>query len=160
MVSHMRASGPRTFGIFARWACLLGTCLLVLAGCMPQVAPTPEPVVVTFAFPPFDADRKVYEALAEAFNERYPHITVELEQWAYWQGFNAAEADVVTVFRDLLWLLRDQESIMALDAFIQQDASFGFDSEMRIFDRAIDQILSGEATPEEVMDWAQSLAQK
>jgi multiple sugar transport system substrate-binding protein len=36
----------------------------------------------------------------------------------------------------------------------------GFGSEMRIFDRAIDQILSGEATPQEAMDWAQSMAQK
>jgi multiple sugar transport system substrate-binding protein len=103
---------------------MLCACLLVLAGCMPKVTPTPEPVVITFAFPPFDANRETYEALAEAFSERYPHITVELQQWAYWQGFNAAEVDVVTVFRDLVWLLRDQESIVALDAFIQQDESF------------------------------------
>jgi multiple sugar transport system substrate-binding protein len=113
----------------ARWTgrlCtgLLGVSLLALTGCMPKVTPTPEPVAITFAFPPFDADRDAYEALTEAFNERYPHITVEPQQWAYWQGFNAADADVVTVFRDLVQLLRDQESIMALDAYIQQDESF------------------------------------
>ena len=55
---------------------LAGVCLAItpLAGCS-GITPTPEPVTIAFAHPDIDTD--YYEPLVRAFNERFPHITVE-----------------------------------------------------------------------------------
>ena len=68
----------------------LALCLLALAGCIPALVPTLEPVTITFVVPSpviplFGGGRAAYEELAEAFQEEHPYITVELLQRTPWQ---------------------------------------------------------------------------
>ena len=109
-----------------RRALLPCICLLLLLGCV-RVTPTPEPVTITFAYPPFGGDESSYKALAEAFSERHPHITVELQRWIPWQSADTIDVDVFAVFGEFVWLMREQDSIVALDTFIQQDEHFDLD---------------------------------
>jgi multiple sugar transport system substrate-binding protein len=99
-------------------------CLLVLSGCAVRVTPTPQPVTITFTYATFDVDSEPYEAFIETFSERYPHITVEVRRWAPWVGVDAEDVDVLAVNGGLVSELREEESIISLDPFIQRDESF------------------------------------
>jgi multiple sugar transport system substrate-binding protein len=118
LFDHSRAS------IYLKWAYPFCICLFVLSGCAVRVTPTPEPVTVTFTYATFDVDREPYEAFIEAFSERYPHITVEVRQWAPWVGVDAEDVDVLAVNGGLVSELREEESIVSLDPFIQRDERF------------------------------------
>jgi ABC-type glycerol-3-phosphate transport system substrate-binding protein len=69
-----------------RWAptCAVICLFLVvfLAGCQGS-SPPPEPVTIKFAYLEDIIDKDYYEPLVEAFNERHPHITVELTGTAF-----------------------------------------------------------------------------
>ena len=83
--------------------------------------PTPEPVTIVFAHSGSDAD--YYEALAQEFNERYPHITVEIRPRRPSQQTNP-DADIFVSSSFTLSELREQDDVLSLDPFIEQDASF------------------------------------
>lgn len=99
--------------------CLL---LLIFAGCS-QPIPTPAPVIIRF--PCYERDTAHYTALAEQFNARHPHIYVELLQLGR-QNFNqlAAENDVFMVDQLTLPQLIQQDAILDLSPFIEQDNTF------------------------------------
>jgi len=103
--------------------CLL---LVFLPGCG-ETVPTPDLVTITFAHLAFDTAH--YERLAQDFNESHPYITVELraKQPREWMRSGDLSVDDVDVFvaqdSALAWLL-EQESILNLDPFIEQDGSF------------------------------------
>jgi multiple sugar transport system substrate-binding protein len=98
-------------------------CLLVvpLSGCGGGAIPTPEPVTIVFAHSSFDAE--YYEALVQEFNERYPHITVEIHPRRPPQQ-TSPDADVFVSSSFTLGELREQDDVLSLDPFIEQDASF------------------------------------
>ena len=118
MIDHPRAS------MYLKWTCSWCICLLVLSGCAVKVTPTPEPVTITFTYATFNVDSEPYEAFIETFSERYPHITVEVRRWAPWVGVDAEDVDVLAVNGGLVSGLREEESIISLDPFIQRDESF------------------------------------
>jgi len=91
-------------------------CLLVtpLAGCG-KPTPTPEPVTITFAHPGSRADD--YEDVIREFNESCPHITIEM------LGRSVYHGDVFVASQDRLYRLLEQESILSLDPFVEQDES-------------------------------------
>jgi multiple sugar transport system substrate-binding protein len=97
------------------WAAI---CLAVISlpGCGEQASPTPEPVTIRFAA--FDVDPDYFRAAVQEFNESYPHITVELS------GSGDEEADVFLASVFALSDLREEEAILSLGPFIEQDASF------------------------------------
>ena len=110
----------------------VGICLLLafLTSCA-QATPPSEPVSITFAYPSWYGDH--FEALMDEFNERYPHITVELysvPSEVYVQQFWAGDADAFvsdTGFESNLRTLRmmiEQDLIMDLAPFIKADAAF------------------------------------
>jgi multiple sugar transport system substrate-binding protein len=106
------------------WVLFLA-CLLAASGCGLAVPPTPEPVTIAFAYSALSVEQAQYEALIERFNERYPHITIELQQWPPWQPMNdPSDADVLMIYGGLVPLLQEQESIVSLDGFIQRDETF------------------------------------
>lgn len=102
----------------------LCVCLLVLLGCTVKAPPTPQPVTIAFTYAAFDVDSEPYEALIQAFSERYPHITVEVRRWAPQVGIGVTEVDVLAVDGRLVSELREQEAIVSLAPFIQRDESF------------------------------------
>jgi len=83
--------------------------------------PTPEPVTIVFAHSGSDAE--YYEALVQEFNERYPHITVEIRPRRSFQQTNP-DADVFVSSSFTLSELREEGDVLSLDPFIEQDASF------------------------------------
>jgi multiple sugar transport system substrate-binding protein len=89
-------------------------------------SPTPEPVTITFAYATPNARRAYYEALIEQFNERYPHITVDLREWYGnpWDTSGANDADVIVANGSVIRRLREQERIVGLGAFVENDESF------------------------------------
>jgi multiple sugar transport system substrate-binding protein len=93
-------------------------CLLVvpLSGCGGGAIPTPEPVTIVFAHP--DLDTEYYEALVQEFSESYPYITVELV------SSGTGDADVFVDSQFAPSELREQDNVLSLDPFIEQDASF------------------------------------
>ena len=93
-------------------------CLLVvpLSSCGGGAIPTPEPVTIVFAHPGLDAE--YYEALVQEFSESYPYITVELV------GSDTGDPDVFVDSQFALSELREQDNVLSLDPFIEQDASF------------------------------------
>jgi multiple sugar transport system substrate-binding protein len=100
--------------------CLLAISLL---GCA-SLTPTPEPITISFAHLQADAD--LYERLASQFNEQYPHLTVELRPKG-WDGLNdlgAGDADVLVGPAAILRRLWEQDGLLSLDPFIEQDRSF------------------------------------
>lgn len=88
----------------------------IFSGCA-KAMPTSEPVTITFAHPTSDAD--YYQALAQKFNESYPHVTVELRPERGGQ-----QVDVFTAPSFALSQLQERGDILSLDPFIEQDASF------------------------------------
>jgi multiple sugar transport system substrate-binding protein len=93
-------------------------CLLVvlLSSCSGEAAPTSEPVTIVFAHPGLDAE--YYETLVQEFSKSYPYITVELVSSA------TGDADVFVDSQFALSELREQDNVLSLDPFIEQDASF------------------------------------
>lgn len=106
-------------------ACLFLT--IFLAGCQGS-SPPPEPVTIRFAYLEDLIDKDYYEPLVEAFNERYPHITVELtaRTWEryYESPAAAADADVFIAADWTMHMLRSHGYIVNLSPSIQQDESF------------------------------------
>jgi multiple sugar transport system substrate-binding protein len=86
--------------------------------------PTPEPVTIVFAHSGSDAE---YEALAQEFHERYPHITVEIRPRRSFQQFQRTSPDVDVFVSSSFNLseLREEGDVLSLDPFIEQDVSFG-----------------------------------
>jgi multiple sugar transport system substrate-binding protein len=100
-------------------------CLVLVspAGCV-RGTPTPEPAVITFAYP--DSDTEYYQQLLAEFGERYPYITVELQprRWDMLSGLSAGDADVFVSSQFALNWLQDQGGVLNLTPFIEQDESF------------------------------------
>ena len=100
-------------------------CLLLglHAGCA-RATPTPEPATITFAHADFDTE--YYQKLLQEFNESYSHITVELrpKQWDMLGGLDVGDEDVFVTSQFALSWLREQENVLDLTTFIEQDKSF------------------------------------
>jgi multiple sugar transport system substrate-binding protein len=102
---------------------ILSLAVIPLAGCA-RGTPTPEPVTITFAHP--DSDTQYYQQLLAAFEEQYPYITVELrpKQWDMLGGLSAGDADVFASSQFALNWLQEQNGVLNLTPFIEQDESF------------------------------------
>lgn len=110
----------------------IAVCLsfLLLAGCtaLASPTPTPEPVVINFAFPADLASH--YDPLIEQFNQEHPHVTVERrtarseETWHYL--FREGEVDVFWFTSDgeLFREFYDEGQVLNLTPLIQQSGSF------------------------------------
>jgi ABC-type glycerol-3-phosphate transport system substrate-binding protein len=109
-------------GLIRALICLL---LISVPGCG-EAEPTPEPVTIAFAHSAIDT--AYYERLAEEFNRDQPYVTVELHSRPprEWMRSNDLSIDGIDVFvaldSALPWLL-EQESILNLDPFLEQDGS-------------------------------------
>ena len=97
-------------------ACLLPSCALV--------APTPDPVTITFAHP--QSDTGYYETLVEMFQQESPYITVELEpQTSYDFGWiNVDEADVFVHSQFALGELIAEDQVLDLTPFMDENKGF------------------------------------
>ena len=95
------------------WMMLLLLILPIVSACT-EAAPPAEPVTITFAY---DGPVAYYEPLILEFNEIYPHITVEMVT-----SQDNADVFVLTPF-DMGGLL-EENAILSLDPFIEQDESF------------------------------------
>jgi len=102
------------------WGTSLSACGLV--------APTIQPVTITFAFP--DYDQTFYAGLLNKFKAQQPAITIELHPGQTSSGYRSDNTTDVSV---VSWevLTNPQEAIsasaMPLDAFIEQDSAFKID---------------------------------
>jgi ABC-type glycerol-3-phosphate transport system substrate-binding protein len=107
------------------YLCAIATCLLVafFPGCT-QARSAPEPVTISFVHP--EVDQEHYEPLAQQFNERYPHITVELrpKEWRQLGNLNDEDADVYWVSQGLFVQLWEAGKVLDLDSFIENDNAF------------------------------------
>lgn len=101
-----------------RWlpAILLLTIAALLAGCMLEPEPTPEPVTIRFV--PGEDLYHDYERAIREFNEEYPHITIEL---AY---FGTQEVDAFAAPSFMLGAIGQEIELAPLDAYIEQDREF------------------------------------
>ncbi|MCP4538448.1 MAG: extracellular solute-binding protein [Chloroflexi bacterium] len=95
------------------WLLLLLLILSCVSGCA-EAPPPAEPVTITFAY---DGPAEYYERLIQEFNETYPYITIEMSS-----SDDDADVFVITPF-DLSDLL-EENGILSLDPFIEQDESF------------------------------------
>jgi multiple sugar transport system substrate-binding protein len=121
--STIKEMGNRARG--ALYVALLCAALASLAGCaVLRGTPTPEPASITFAYP--QADSQAYQALMEEFNERYPHITVELRPKRYDMlgGISAGDADIFVSSQFALNWLQGENQIRNLTPLIEQDENF------------------------------------
>ena len=75
---------------------------LLVSGCI-GVTPGPEPVAIKFMF--LEVDRAYYEALLPRFEERYPHIAVELDAKSYRQWRPHERLDGADVIAAGDWVL-------------------------------------------------------
>jgi ABC-type glycerol-3-phosphate transport system substrate-binding protein len=120
---HQRIPGLTRYVTFALSILLLASC-----GVFASPSPTPEPVVINFAFP---ADlASYYDGLIETFNQEHPHITVErktarsAETWRYLFRENQVDVFWFTSDGDLFKDLYQDGQILSLTPLIQQSASF------------------------------------
>ena len=95
------------------WLLLLLLILPIVSACT-EAAPPAEPVTITFAY---DGPAEYYEQLIAEFNEIYPHITVEM-------AASEDDADIVVVTPFDMGDLLEENAILSLDPFIEQDESF------------------------------------
>jgi ABC-type glycerol-3-phosphate transport system substrate-binding protein len=118
-MGHSRANLSRLALAFA----IMSLVVLSQAGCV-RATPTPEPAIITFAYP--TPDTEFYQQLLVEFGERYPHITVELQpkRWDMLSGISVADADVFVSSQFALNWLQDQDGLLNLTPFIEQDESF------------------------------------
>jgi len=95
----------------------------LLSGCS-LVAPTPEPVTITFAHPSVDSE--YYQTLAEMFQKEHPYITVELQpQTSYDFGWiDVGEADTFVHSQFALGELLEENLILDLTPFMDEDKDF------------------------------------
>lgn len=107
-----------------RLACVAIGLLLVLQVSCARLAPTPEPVTITFAHPDFDTD--YYERLIPKFQETHPHITVEPhpKDWDRLGGLSPDEEDAFVTSQFALNWLREEEAVLNLTPFIEQAEAF------------------------------------
>ena len=95
------------------WMMLLLLILPIVSACT-EAAPPVEPVTITFAY---DGPAEYYDQLILDFNEIYPHITVEMST-------SEDDADIFVInpfdMNDLL----EENGILSMDPFIEQDDSF------------------------------------
>ncbi len=92
-----------------------------------SISPESQPVTIAFAFAlPGDRTNEVryFETLAEQFNLQYPHITVEIETVSRDPLLLYSTADVFSLDLGDYQEFREQDSLLALDSFIEQDETF------------------------------------
>ncbi len=104
---------------------------LNLTGCS-QPEPPPEPVTINFGYVGFDnrtSEREYYQNLAEEFNQEYPYITVEVGFSSLYSAFYGDELgkDAMLIPDFIFSAFIDEELIIPLDGFIQQDPDFPYD---------------------------------
>ena len=123
--NRWRANLTRLALVSVLWALVALAALVVFsqAACV-RGTPTPEPVVITFAYP--TPDTEFYQQLLVEFGRRYPHITVELQpkRGDMLSGISAGDADVFVSSQFALNWLQDQDGLLNLTPFIEQDGSF------------------------------------
>ena len=109
----------------ARLVCI-GFAFLLVAGCT-AATPTVEPATISFAF--HESDLRYYEGLLAGFSDAYPSVTVELLplDWSQIDAMNAESADVFAADTRTLSLINEQGQILALDPFLERDASLDLD---------------------------------
>lgn len=97
--------------------------LCLLSACT-YTTPTPEPVTVRFACPNTETER--YRQLADAFNQAYPWITVEIVSRDYnmFSGMDPGGVDVFVSTQFALNWLREGDRVFNLTPFVEQDTSF------------------------------------
>jgi multiple sugar transport system substrate-binding protein len=105
--------------------------LFDLTGCS-QPVPPPEPVTITFGYVGFDnrtSERQYYQDLADQFHQEYPNITVEVGFSSLYSAFYGDELgkDMMLIPDFIFSALIDEELIIPLDGFIQQDPDFPYD---------------------------------
>jgi multiple sugar transport system substrate-binding protein len=101
-------------------------CLLLipmLCSCA-QATPPAEPITIVFVHP--EVDTEVYQTLAGEFAETHPSITVELRAstGTMWSALSIGETDVFVAAPYVLLQLLQQDQVLDLDPFIEQDRSF------------------------------------
>ncbi|MBN1221077.1 MAG: sugar ABC transporter substrate-binding protein [Anaerolineae bacterium] len=111
----------KTLGLLSIMAGLL---IAILSGCagamsLPEPVPTAEPVTIRFAYDEDVVYPGYYENLAEAFHQRYPHVTIDLLP-AGWQQ----DWDVVADPEFWIASMQRSKRIRSLDSFIAQDETF------------------------------------
>jgi multiple sugar transport system substrate-binding protein len=112
-----------------RYVCImLVCCALALApGCV-SATPTPEPVMISFAFGRWE--QEYYERLIELFNEQYPHITVTprvLRNFGQLDNvFQEGQVDTFMIYdnSELLPDLFEQNLLLNLTPFVDQGDGF------------------------------------
>jgi len=92
----------------------------LLSGCG-LVAPTQEPVTISFAHPAVDSD--FYQKLADTFHEKYSYITIDLQpnQSQDFGWINAGEADTFVNTQFALGELLDRDLVLDLTPFISEN---------------------------------------
>jgi multiple sugar transport system substrate-binding protein len=113
MPFHVPSRSSRPLLLVLLIASLLG---VPLSGCE-VLAPTPTPQPVTITFSPFGSTED-FTALKNLFEERYPHITVEIS------SFENANADVIMAPAYMLPMLTEQTQITNLEPYVEADADF------------------------------------
>jgi multiple sugar transport system substrate-binding protein len=130
---RLRPLGPRTSCLRilrpARYVAL-GLSILLLASCgvFASPTPTPEPIVINFAFP---ADLATYyDELIQTFNDEHPHITVErktarsAETWQYLFREHQVDAFWFSSEDDLFEDWYEEGQILSLTPLLQESNSF------------------------------------
>ena len=102
-----------------------------LVSCAEPVPP-PDPVTIRFGYVGYDnraAEREYYQNLADLFNQDYPHITVGVGFSSLYSAFygDGLGKDVVSIPDFIFPAFIDEELILPLDGFIQQDPDFPYD---------------------------------
>ncbi|MBN1579739.1 MAG: sugar ABC transporter substrate-binding protein [Anaerolineae bacterium] len=108
------------------WALLLLVLSIfvpVFAGCA-RATPTPEPVMLSFAFPDWDTEH--YRRMLQEFNELYPYITIELQpkKGDILGGIGAGNADAFVSSQFAQIWLKDQGNVLNLTPLVEQDNTF------------------------------------
>lgn len=96
---------------------------LVISGCGQPVA-SYEPVTITFSCPV--VDEAYYESLIPAFNEAYPHITVEIDAYTN-NPSTSADAVVLQWYQTLNGDL-DRLSMRTLDSYLERSQDYPADA--------------------------------
>jgi ABC-type glycerol-3-phosphate transport system substrate-binding protein len=112
-------------GLFALLARLLAAGLLaagLLTGCA-IMRPTPTPQPVTLRYACTDPQNTRYPRLIEEFREKYPHITIEVNQ-----SYETADVMMAPILyvTDAI----ENEYVIALDAYMEGDSLFAADAFM------------------------------
>jgi ABC-type glycerol-3-phosphate transport system substrate-binding protein len=112
-----------------RRVCVVIVCcvLVFVSGCV-QATPTPEPVIISFAFGQWE--QEYYERLIELFNEQYPYITVAprvLRNFGQVDNvFQEGSVDTFFIYdnSDTLPSLFEQGLLLNLTPFVEQGDGF------------------------------------